>query len=176
MSGDNLDVSKWIKYALSDYSTAINLVRLHNPVPIEIVCYHCQQAAEKILKAYAIAKNKTLVKTHDLVVLLNQCRQHSVEFDNYAKPCMSLTTYASLSRYPSNVDITKQQMDTALKDIHDIIDFMISLFADMGYTIRKQEKQKGKPLAWLEEAEKKAVEQNATPPNKVLKGNQFDIE
>ena len=71
MNEDNLDVDKWIKYALADYNAALNMVHLHRPVPIEIVCYHCQQAAEKILKAYIIAKCATLTKTHDLVVLLN---------------------------------------------------------------------------------------------------------
>ena len=44
----NLDVAKWIQYALADYNAAVTMVRLHRPVPIEIVCYHCQQAAEKI--------------------------------------------------------------------------------------------------------------------------------
>ena len=133
MNADNLDVSKWIQYALADYNAAINMVRLHKPVPVEIVCYHCQQAAEKILKAYTIAKSKTLTKTHDLVILLNQCKEYSGEFDKYAKHCIALTTYASLSRYPSNVELTEQQMKQVLKDVSDIMVFMVPLFNEMGY-------------------------------------------
>ena len=164
MNADNLDVGKWVQYALSDYNAAVKMVRLHRPVPVEIVCYHCQQAAEKILKAYTIAKSATLTKTHDLVVLLNQCREHSAEFDKYAKPCIALTTYASLSRYPANVEITEQQMKQALKDVGDIIAFMAPFFSEMGYVIKLQKTQKEKPLAWLEEAKKKAAEHNASLP------------
>jgi HEPN domain-containing protein len=142
MSGDNIDVNKWIQYAMADYTAALNMVRLHKPIPIEIVCYHCQQAAEKLLKAYIIAKNDTLVKTHDLVVLLSQCRQYSTDFDSHAKSCMALTTFASHSRYPSNIEITEQQMRQAVKDVEGIISFMTPLLKEMGYTISSQKKQK----------------------------------
>ena len=79
MSVDNFDVIKWIRFAQMDYDTAVNMVNLHDPIPIEIVCYHCQQSIEKILKAYAIGNNDKLIRTHDLSVLLNQCRQYSPE-------------------------------------------------------------------------------------------------
>ena len=141
MTEDNLDVSKWIRYALANYNAAVNMARLHNPVPIEIVCYHCQQAAEKILKAYVIAKKETYIKTHDLVTLLNQCKQHSPDFDKCAKSCMKLTTYASLSRYPSYVEITGDQMKQALKAVLSIVTFIVPHFAEMGYVIDFQDDQ-----------------------------------
>ena len=133
MNGDNLDIIKWIQFAQMDYDAAINMVKLHRPVPIEIVCYHCQQAAEKILKAFVIAKSETLIKTHDLAVLLNQCRKHEAEFNNYAKHCITLTTYAALSRYPSNIEITEQQMKQALKDTHEVLKFAKLRLAELGY-------------------------------------------
>ena len=151
MNEDNLDVAKWIQYALKDYTAAVKMVQLHRPIPIEIVCYHCQQAAEKILKAYAIAKDETPIKTHDLVILLNQCRQHSAAFDNCAKFCMTLTTYASLARYPSNIEITEQQMKQALKDIRGIITFMTPLLAEMGHVIKTQETQEARAVEVITE-------------------------
>ncbi|MDR0490136.1 MAG: hypothetical protein LBH28_02650 [Oscillospiraceae bacterium] len=35
MNADNLDVGKWVQYALADYNAAVDMVRLHRPVPIE---------------------------------------------------------------------------------------------------------------------------------------------
>ena len=135
MSVDSFDIGKWIRLAQMDYDAALNMVKLHNPIPVEIVCYHCQQSAEKILKAYAIAKGEKLAKTHDLSVLLNQCRQHFPDFLDYAKPCMTLTVYASFSRYPSSVEITEQQMRQALEAAESILEFTKSRLAEMGHGI-----------------------------------------
>ena len=177
MSADNLDVIKWIQYALMDYNAAVNMTKLHRPVPIEIVCYHCQQSAEKILKAFVIANNETLIKTHDLTVLLSQCSQYSLEFNTHAKSCIVLTTYASLSRYPSNIEINEQQMKQAIKATRDIIVFIIPLFSKMGYVIDIQESQENAPLAWLDKAKAKAAENDSSltikPPAKNI--SEIDI-
>ena len=135
MSADNFDVIKWIRFAQMDYDTAVNMVNLHNPIPIEIVCYHCQQSVEKILKAYAIANEEKLIRTHDLSILLNQCRQYSPEFFDYTKACITLTMYSSFSRYPSSVEITEQQMRQALTGAVSILEFTKSRLAEMGYSI-----------------------------------------
>ncbi|NUO84265.1 HEPN domain-containing protein, partial [candidate division KSB1 bacterium] len=42
---------EWFKIAESDLASAIFLQNLH-PLPVEIICYHCQQAAEKYLKGF----------------------------------------------------------------------------------------------------------------------------
>lgn len=97
---------------------------LHNPVPHEIVCYHCQQCAEKIFKAYLIAQSEPYIKTHDLNILLNMCVNHNDAFDNYAEVCITLTSYAILTRYPMGEDaITEQDMKTALKNAFEILEF-----------------------------------------------------
>jgi HEPN domain-containing protein len=162
MNVDNFDVDKWLQYALADYNAAVNMIRFHRPVPIEIVCYHSQQAAEKMLKAFLIAKSEALMKTHDLVALLNQCRKYSADFDKCAKSCVTLTTFATLSRYPSNVEITEQQMKQAINDTRVIMDFLIPFFAEMGHVIKIQEAQREKPLVWLEKAKEKVAEQNSS--------------
>ena len=133
MKADNIDVKKWIKFAQMDYDTALNMVQLHRPIPIEYVCYHCQQSAEKILKAYAMAKKGTLIKTHDLMVLLNQCSEYHREFELYARSCVALTTYASISRYPCNIELTELQMQKALHDAYDVLHYAKQRLSEMGY-------------------------------------------
>jgi len=48
---DDLNINEWVRFAQMDYTAAKDMSVLHHPVPLEIVCYHCQQRAEKILKA-----------------------------------------------------------------------------------------------------------------------------
>ena len=46
------DLSKeWLDYATKDLASARFLLKM-KPQPREIICFHCQQAAEKALKAY----------------------------------------------------------------------------------------------------------------------------
>ncbi|MBN2050303.1 MAG: HEPN domain-containing protein [Spirochaetales bacterium] len=40
------------------------------PGPLEIICFHCQQAAEKALKAYLAYNEIRPPKTHDLDELI----------------------------------------------------------------------------------------------------------
>ena len=42
------------------------LMNMH-PRPIEIICYHCEQSAEKYLKGYLIKAGNKIERTHDLV-------------------------------------------------------------------------------------------------------------
>jgi HEPN domain-containing protein len=53
--GDSFCVQEWIRFAEMDLNSA-NILSNHYPQPVEIICYHCQQSAEKILKAFAIIR------------------------------------------------------------------------------------------------------------------------
>lgn len=60
---NNNTVNEWIQFSDMDYNTAIFLFDTMRPKPLEIICYHCQQAAEKLLKGLLIFNNKPLQKT-----------------------------------------------------------------------------------------------------------------
>ena len=50
----NIEESQeWQRIAAMDLSTAEYLLGM-SPLPIEIICYHCQQSAEKYLKGYLV--------------------------------------------------------------------------------------------------------------------------
>ncbi len=50
---DNEAVAKeWYKFADMDLAAAEFLKTMVPTTPIEIICYHCQQAAEKYLKGF----------------------------------------------------------------------------------------------------------------------------
>jgi HEPN domain-containing protein len=44
---------EWERYAAMDLDSAEYLLHMI-PVPIEIICYHCRQSAEKYLKGYLV--------------------------------------------------------------------------------------------------------------------------
>jgi len=50
MTNNNDDlVKEWYRFAMMDLNTANYLCGMY-PKPIEIICYNCQQSAEKMLK------------------------------------------------------------------------------------------------------------------------------
>ena len=134
MSG-SLNIQRWIRFAQSDYDTAYKMSILHNPVPLEIVCYHCQQSVEKILKAYALAHSEPLVKTHDLKSVLKQCMGYDDEFAGFADFCDALTVYAIASRYPLDDDwIEQHDMEIALRNAKEILSFTKARLLALGYS------------------------------------------
>ena len=125
---DNLDIKEWVRFAQMDYDAAKNMSALFHPVPLEIVCFHCQQAAEKILKAYALANGESLIKTHDLSIILAQCKKHNQEFYNLDRIGIMLNDYAIAYKYPTKEDaVTEQDMNTALDNARKILEFTKAL-------------------------------------------------
>ena len=61
---------EWLEYAEMDLSSAEFLLAMH-PLPLAIICYHCQQSAEKCLKVLLALKNQVPSKTHDLPLLID---------------------------------------------------------------------------------------------------------
>jgi HEPN domain-containing protein len=129
---DSLDVLKWIIFAQNDFDVASREAGRFRPL-VEVVCYHCQQSAEKILKAYTIAKTNILTKTHILGDLLNDCEQHASDFNNFRSICSRLTPHITLGRYPADIEPTEYHMKQALKDAAEILEFTKLKLKELGY-------------------------------------------
>jgi HEPN domain-containing protein len=133
MSTNNPIVGEWMYLAQMDYDHALKSANTFHPAPVEIICFHCQQSAEKILKAYIAANGVTPAKTHDLTVLIKRCKQYLSDFDNYAGFCDTLTAYVSDTRYPPKLSLAESDMKQALNDAHKILEFTKSELEKMGY-------------------------------------------
>jgi len=105
---------EWFQYADMDLTSAEFLQGMH-PQPLEIICYHCQQAAEKNLKGYLIYKGIEPPKTHDLVDLNDMCSEVDNRFSSIDKNCAALTRYGVQPRYPQEIGITENDMLKALE-------------------------------------------------------------
>jgi HEPN domain-containing protein len=126
-------VGEWIYLAQMDYDHALKSADTFHPAPVEIICFHCQQSAEKILKAYIAANGNKPEKTHDLPALIKHCKQYLPDFDNYAAFCYTLTTYASDTRYPPKLSLNESDMRLALNNTLKILEFTKSKLKEMGY-------------------------------------------
>lgn len=51
MADDNiLDAKEWTAFEEADLEVAVHLTKTFRPKPLEIICFHCQQASEKAVK------------------------------------------------------------------------------------------------------------------------------
>ena len=70
--------AEWVSKADNDFEVA-RLARYRADVPIsDAVCFHSQQCAEKYLKALLVAGGHPFSKTHDLLVLNDECTRASI--------------------------------------------------------------------------------------------------
>jgi len=130
---DNLDVRKWTRRAQMDFDGASVLVKNMFRPPIEVVCFLCQQSAEKILKAYTIAQKGSRTRSHELEDLLDECIPYSADFSNIKDCCVDLSPYLGAARYPSEIDITEYDMKKALNDAAQILEFTKAKLKELGY-------------------------------------------
>ena len=91
--------AEWIAKAEEDYSVASGLLR-RRKVPSNSVCFHCQQAAEKYLKALLQKHNVRFGKTHDLEGLLRMAADLAPSLSLLADDMKLLSDYGVRYRYP----------------------------------------------------------------------------
>ncbi len=68
----------------------------------DLICYHCQQAAEKHLKALLLHHGQPVKRTHDLEELVDLLApfEVSISIEHYNN-ALKINDYAILTRYPS---------------------------------------------------------------------------
>ncbi len=112
---DNKDIAKeWFKIAEADLSSAGFLLNMQS-IPTEIICYHCQQSAEKYLKGFLALNSEEIKRTHDLVILNKECRKYDEDFETIEEECLMLTDYGVNIRYPFPMEINESDMKAAIK-------------------------------------------------------------
>lgn len=118
----------WVDFAVRDYQSALFLTNMH-PRPVEIICFHCQQAAEKMLKGIMVRNDIDPPKMHNLPELFQQCKGLTPLPEELEIGCDRLNAYGVQPRYPANVMVEEADMKCALKDcsrlMHSIIPQLI---------------------------------------------------
>ena len=118
---------EWMRIAHMDFSSA-KYLQGHRPLPVEIICYHCQQAAEKAIKAVFVFHETNVPHIHDLTKLIVAAAQHEDSLHSLFPQANRLTNYATFTRYPSDIEITEEDMKIALSYTKDILSQVEDLF------------------------------------------------
>lgn len=90
----------WIEKAEGDFQAAIALARLRKIPLHDQVCFHCQQCAEKYLKARLEEAGLHYPKTHDLEILLKLILPTEPLWAALQSALRSLSGFAVEFRYP----------------------------------------------------------------------------
>lgn len=123
-------VAAWLRAAKNDFGSAVKLVDGDNVYP-GTALYHCQQCAEKALKAFLLFHDIEFEKTHNLSVLIEICTDKNPAFRKLAEYAEALTPYATLYRYPDEIEPADiEQAGKAIEMTQAIFSFVTLLLPD----------------------------------------------
>lgn len=95
-------VREWLRYAEEDLGVA-ERESARGTGAYHTICFLCQAAAEKLLKAYLIGRGWTLERTHDIVALLEFCAEYDPSWRDLAPDGAVLNEYIVAGRYPGDL-------------------------------------------------------------------------
>jgi len=118
---DPEDPTEWLRRARSNLARA----RADRNVPdaiLEDLCFDCQQAAEKALKALLLHRKLPCPRTHVVTDLLTLLKEGGVEVPERIRQAGNLTQYAVQTRYPGGgEDVTGEEYVRALALAEDVV-------------------------------------------------------
>jgi HEPN domain-containing protein len=99
---EEMEVARqWLAKARNDLLNADNNLRAEE-IPLDTVCFHCQQAAEKLLKGYLAARGYRPPAAHDLFILLEKILPLDATVERLRPSLGVLMPYAVEIRYPDD--------------------------------------------------------------------------
>jgi HEPN domain-containing protein len=104
---------EWVDKAEKDYRVALILARSREPFHDQ-ACFHCQQCAEKYLKALLQELGLPVPRTHNLLALRTLLLPHHGFVRPLRRGLEFLSRFAVGPRYPL-YDATKRQARAALR-------------------------------------------------------------
>ena len=96
----------WLHFAEDDLKAAR---KLFDGGPWNMVCFHAQQAAEKILKAFLSSRSDQVPRVHSLAKLIELCSKHDRSILRLKTSAFSLDRYYIPTRYPEAAPGTLEQ-------------------------------------------------------------------
>ncbi len=124
------EVWKWLVKSQHDLGSAHKLLAGKKPY-LDTGVYHCQQAAEKALKAFLTYHDIAFGKTHDLTELVAQATQAETSFSEWQNVASDLTPYAVWFRYPADImEPPKSEAMHAFRQATSLVNFILRLLPD----------------------------------------------
>ena len=128
----------WFAKARGDLKIARGEIQTEDPAT-DAVCFHFQQAVERMLKAWLLWHEVAFPRTHNIEMLLAACEKIDQEFVDL-RPAEGLTAYAVEVRYgdePVSVDMDETRQAHELATFAE--EFILAKFASLGIDPREPE-------------------------------------
>ena len=124
-------VKEWLTLADNDLRLAWLTMKDTEPV-YWAAAFHCQQAAEKSLKAFLAYNEYHVEKTHDIEFLVKLCMKILPEMEQFIETGAALSEYAVETRYPAAIfEITKIKAEKAVDTARSIYEFVLKSLPDL---------------------------------------------
>jgi HEPN domain-containing protein len=125
-------VRAWLIKAHHDLDTARQISTLPGG-HLDAAIYHCQQAAEKVVKGFLAFHDHRLERSHDIEKLVTLAAAYEPGFVNWVEAAITLTPYATAYRYPGAsavLEPSRTEFDEALEAATRFVGYVLSLFPD----------------------------------------------
>ena len=119
------DAREWLSFAEADLGVAEHLDKTYHPKPREIICFHCQQAAEKAVKSIIVLNGSRggIPKKHDLFLLLNQIKNMVSIEEKYYDYADILAPYGVAMRYPNELFLEDRHAEKAIQMANEFVEW-----------------------------------------------------
>ena len=111
----------------ADLASAQRLAAGNDPL-LDTAAYHCQQAAEKAMKAFLVFRDVRVRKTHDLEELIAETTALTPNYAGLTDAAKRITEYATMFRYPRmQMEPTQAEYEQAYQDAAQFMSVTLSL-------------------------------------------------
>lgn len=115
----------WIEKADHDLGAA-KILMLHAPEYWDVVAFHCQQAAEKYLKAQLVFQEMPFRRSHDLIYLLDLFAETDPMDKSFYELALQLEAAGVEFRYPEHqIRPTEAELKAAIEAVDALRKFIL---------------------------------------------------
>jgi len=108
-------VNEWLKRARSNFERA-KAGKISEHILYEDICFDCQQAVEKSLKALLVNYEVIFPRTHSISRLIELLEENGIIVPDKIKDAITLTEYAVITRYPGEYEpVDEEEYEEALE-------------------------------------------------------------
>ncbi len=120
-------IRQWLLKANEDLLVVEKLTEFEI-IATSSVCFHCQQAVEKFLKAFLIANGVEIKKTHNIEYLLSECSDIDKDFADIDPK--ELSDFGVDLRYPGDMYVPDEDETLEYKNLAIEIQGIIEMKID----------------------------------------------